>query len=86
MTSCLSHKCAVTGTLPSRGTLEGAPSDAKRRDKKREREAAIQAEVVKKYGKATAAIRMAKFFAGEQPAVSRQHSPAAPKAVCSLQC
>ena len=42
----------------------GAPSGGKRRDRKKEREAAAQAEHIKKHGKCCVAIRMAKFFAG----------------------
>ena len=48
------------------GEGEDPEAAAKSKDKKKNREAQIQAEITKKFGKASISIRVANFFAGRK--------------------
>lgn len=52
--------CVVSADLGDDGDTGGKP-----KDKKKDREARINAEITKKFGKAALSIRVANFFAGD---------------------
>lgn len=67
---------AAAGTrTEATGQDEGVEGGKRKVDKKKEREAAMHAEIVKKYGKAAIAIQMARFFSGMTAVTERLDRP-----------